>query len=297
MNLFKREYLKPQSATIEIDDDSYYYPKNLRSKSQVFLWNMSDAIIILMSLVLCGLIWYVTHLHFLLVIPIVIAFISIRIDDVSILTRIKEIFSFLFKNRSFKNNTKPNSSQKLMGGQYITDDGLYVTDTGRFVFWQVEPLNLSVLSPGAISILIQQMTAMLIQCPNLELIATDSARSLDENIIYLKRRIEEEDNMAVKKLLEADLKEISDKSLTANNSRKYIFALRLPNSKSQKQDNITIRKYSKTMQDFGFRVDQLLKEEIKKLISNFFDIISDNLPDFDGQQYVNEAKGDDEFDF
>lgn len=297
MNLLKREYLKPQSATIEIDDDSYYYPKNLRSKSQVFLWNMSDAIIILMSLVLCGLIWYVTHLHFLLVIPIVIAFISIRIDDVSILTRIKEIFSFLFKNRSFKNNTKPNSSQKLMGGQYITDDGLYVTDTGRFVFWQVEPLNLSVLSPGAISILIQQMTAMLIQCPNLELIATDSARSLDENIIYLKRRIEEEDNMAVKKLLEADLKEISDKSLTANNSRKYIFALRLPNSKSQKQDNITIRKYSKTMQDFGFRVDQLLKEEIKKLISNFFDIISDNLPDFDGQQYVNEAKGDDEFDF
>lgn len=297
MNLLKREYLKTQSVAIGIDDDSYYYPKNLRSKSQVFLWNMSDAIIILMSLVLCGLIWYVTHLHFLLVIPIVLAFISIRIDDVSILTRIKEIFSFLFKNRSFKNNTKPNSSQKLMGGQYITDDGLYVTDTGRFVFWQVEPLNLSVLSPGAISILIQQMTAMLIQCPNLELIATDSARSLDENIIYLKRRIEEEDNMAVKKLLEADLKEISDKSLTANNSRKYIFALRLPNSKSQKQDNITIRKYSKTMQDFGFRVDQLLKEEIKKLISNFFDIISDNLPDFDGQQYVNEAKGDDEFDF
>ena len=208
MKYFKREITQmPTKAIIEINEDYYYYPKNLRSKSQYMLWAFSDCVLIVAILLTCSLIWYGTRFHFLLAIPVGVAFITARIDDVNILTRIKELFAFMFKPNIFKNNNKPNSSQKLLGSKYISEDGIYFTDAGRYVMWNVEPINLSVLSSGAISMLINQMTSVLIQCPDLEIIAMDTARSLDENIAFLKKRIEVETNPAVKKLYEEFLGE------------------------------------------------------------------------------------------
>ena len=164
-------------------------------------------------------------------------------------------------------------------------------------FQFVEPFNLSVMSPGSISIIIGQMTSLLIQCPNIEIIATDSARSLDDNIAFLKKRISEEPQPAVKKLLEADLAEMSERSAKANNSRRYLFILHFAKGSPITQDLTTCRRYSKVMQDTGFEVTQLLKPEIKKILANFFDIVSE-LPDYDGLQYLeDDNKGGDYFDF
>ena len=46
------------------------------------------------------------------------------------------------------------------------------------------------------------------------------------------------------------------------------------------------------MQDNGFDVVQLLMPEIKKILANYFDTTTSDLPDIDGLQYQDE-KGDD----
>lgn len=298
MRFFKKETITVTAApqTVEINEDFFYYPKNLRSKEQFILWSLADCVILIGSITGCLLLWSATKISFFLVIPFALAFLSARINDISILTRLKELCNFMFKANSFKNNSKPNSSQKLLGSKYITNDGMYVTETGRIAFWAIEPFNLSVMSPSAVKILVNQLTSVLKQCPGLEIMATDSARSLDDNIAFLKKRIEEETNPAVKKLLESDLTEISNKSQSANNSRLYLFVLKIPSTKSNTQDFATVRRYSKVMQDNGFDAVQLLKPEIKKLLANYFDINASDLPDYDGLQYQDE-KGADNFEF
>lgn len=298
MKLFSKKSLElsPTSSTLEINEDFYYYPKNLRSKSQYLFWSLSDCVIILIVLSLCAVIWYNIKFHPLLVVPFVIAFITARIDDINILTRIKEMYDYLFKVKSFKNNNKPNSSQKLLGGKYISEDGIYFTETGRYVFWNVEPFNLAVLSPGAVGILVKQFTTLLVQCSDLEILALDSARSLDDNIAYLKKRIKEETNPAIKKLLESDLAEISDKSATANN-RKYLFILKIDNNKPINQDLALIKRTSKIMQDNIFDVVQLSKTEVKRVLANYFDVLTPINSDYDGLQYEDKEKGAEEIEF
>lgn len=281
-----------QQSAVEINEDYFYYPKNLRSKSQFLLWSLSDCVIMVVIICLCMFLWDYTKFHPLLTVPFVYAFLSARIEDINILTRIKERLDFMLKPNVFKNNSKPNSSQQLLGSKYISEDGIYFTETGRFVFWNVEPFNLAVLSPGATSILVNQMTSVLKQCSNLEILALDSARSLDDNISYLKKRIEEETNPAVKKLLESDLAEISDKSQSANNSRKYLFILKIAPGKPVTQDLPLISRYTKIMQDNGLNAVQLLKPEIKKVLANYFDITTSDLPDIDGQQYIEKGADD-----
>ena len=294
MSLFKKEkFQQPRQAVIEINEEYFYYPKNLRSKSQFLLWSLSDCVIEIAIVCVTLLLWDATKVHLLFTLPVLFAFLTVRIDDINILTRIKEMFNYLVKVKSFKNNKKPNSSQQLLGSKYISEDGIYVTETGRYVFWNVEPFNLAVLSPGAISILVNQMTSVLSQCPDLEILAIDTARSLDDNIAFLKKRIEEETNPAVKKLLESDLAEISDKSQSANNSRKYLFVVRIAPGKPVTQDLPLVNRYTKIMQDNGFDVVQLLKPEIKKILANYFDTTTSDLPDIDGLQYQDE-KGDEE---
>ena len=292
MSFFKKDKVKHPRQAVEISEDFFYYPKNLRSKSQFVLWSYSDCVIGIVIICVALLVWESTKYHWLLTLPVLFAFLSARIDDINILTRIKEILDFMLKPNVFKNNSKPNSSQQLLGSKYISEDGIYVTENGRYVFWNVEPFNLAVLSPGATLVLVNQLTSVLSQCPNLEIITMDTARSLDDNIAFLKKRIEAETNPAVKKLLESDLAEISEKSQAANNSRKYLFVLKIANGKPVSQDVALIRRYTKSIQDNGFDAVQLLKPEIKKIIANYFDITS-VLPDYDGLQYQDE-KGDEE---
>lgn len=285
------------TSAVEINEDYYYYPKNLRAKTQIGFWTLNDCIAVMSLFLVCLLLWYTTRVAFILTIPLTMLFLTARIDDKNILTRIKEAYLYIAKTKTHKNNVKPNSSQQLIGGKYIIEDGIYYTDSGRYAMWEIEPFNLSVMSPGSISIIIGQMTSLLIQCPNIEIIATDSARSLDDNIAFLKKRISEEPQPAVKKLLEADLAEMSERSAKANNSRRYLFILHFAKGSPITQDLTTCRRYSKVMQDTGFEVTQLLKPEIKKILANFFDIVSE-LPDYDGLQYLDDDnKGGDYFDF
>lgn len=96
-----------------------------------------------------------------------------------------------------KKNNK--STQELIGLESVSKYSLK-TDKVDFVFYRIEPTNVSVLSESNIDIKINNLTMLLSIIPELEIIALDSAECFDANKAFIKRRLEQEQNEAVRKI-------------------------------------------------------------------------------------------------
>ncbi len=104
---------------------------------------------------------------------------------------------------------KKNNVQKLIGFEKFTKYGVK-TDKYEFVFFHVEPTNISVLSPESVESKIHHLMALLSLEPDLEIIALDSCECFDTNKLYVRKRLGIENNEAVRELLKADLGFLGD---------------------------------------------------------------------------------------
>ena len=263
---------------------TYYYPKNLRAQAKVLLWPFRTFVFLIFAAVIALLIFSNTSNTFLLYLALTAGVCTAEISDgISIGSLLKTSVSYIGKPQFFKNAAVKNSTQQLIGGMQTGED-IYVTNHGRFVIWQVQPFNLAVLSPKRTEQLIMAVTQLISQNPGLEIIATDAARDFDANIGYLKQRITEEDNPAIKNLLIADLESISALSSRLTSTRRYLFLLSLSHAPGV-QDAQMIRRYGKAIQDAGFHTHQLSSSEIRHVIANYFDI-TNTPPETDGEQFI-----------
>ena len=83
---------------------------------------------------------------------------------------------------------KRNSVQKLIGFDIFTKYGIK-TDRADFIFFSVEPVNISVLSAANIESKIYHLTMILSVIPELELLALDSCESFEPNKAYVQKRL------------------------------------------------------------------------------------------------------------
>ena len=83
---------------------------------------------------------------------------------------------------------KKNSVQKLIGFEKFTKYGVK-TDRSEFVFFHVEPTNISVLSAANIDVKIHHLMMLLSTIPDLEILALDSCECFDTNKVYVKKRL------------------------------------------------------------------------------------------------------------
>ena len=98
---------------------------------------------------------------------------------------------------------RKNSVQNLIGFESFTELGVR-TDKAEIAFFSVEPTNISVLSAESIDAKIHHLTMALSMIPDLEIIALDSCECFDTNKNYVRKRLEKEQNEAVRNLLKAD---------------------------------------------------------------------------------------------
>jgi hypothetical protein len=71
-------------------NETYYYPYNLKSQAKLWLWNLRDIVIIGVALLLSILALTQIKLVFPLALTLVYMFLSIRLDDTSILDFIRQ---------------------------------------------------------------------------------------------------------------------------------------------------------------------------------------------------------------
>lgn len=197
-------------------------------------------------------------------------------------------------NESKKQKRRGKSVQDLLGIKTFTTNGLKVNKE-VFVFYMVQPTNISVLSATNIEIKVRHLMMVLSAVPDIEICCTDSTECFDENKGYLKDRIEDEESKKVKKLLENDIDFLDSIQTENSTARQFLFMVRCKSSKSE-QVLQTANRVEKIISDQGFEVTRMNKKDIKRFLAVYFEasMNGDLIPDYDGEQYLNKEQTNEE---
>ena len=127
------------------------------------------------------------------------------------------------EEKLMKNNK--NSVQGLIGLERFSKYGVK-TDKAEIAFFSVEPTNISVLSEANIDVKIHRLMMLLSTIPDIEILALDFCECFDTNKVYVKRRLQTEQNEAVRKLLQADYDFLDEIQVEISSARQFMFAVR-----------------------------------------------------------------------
>lgn len=181
---------------------------------------------------------------------------------------------------------KKNSVQSLIGFERFTRFGVK-TDKAEIAFFSVEPTNISVLSAVNIDTKIRHLMTLLSTVPDLEIIALDSCECFDSNKIYVKNRLQKEQNESVRKLLQADYSFLDEIQSEMSSARQFMFAMRFRREKDEQIFN-TINRVDKAFSEHGFSARRMTKPEMKRMLTLYFgtSISGEEIPDIEGENYL-----------
>ena len=163
---------------------------------------------------------------------------------------------------------RKSSVQKLIGLETFTKYGIK-TDQFEYAFFQVEPVNISVLSQEHVAAKVQHLMQLLSTVPDLELMAQDDCECFDANKTYIRRRLEQEQNPAVRRLLEQDAAFLDEIQLELSSARQFLFVVRFRKEKEE-QVFSQLGRVAKSIADYGFMARRLSKPELKRMIALYF---------------------------
>lgn len=178
------------------------------------------------------------------------------------------------------------SVQDLFGIKWFTNYGL-LTNNGELLFYQVNPVNISVLSQVAIETKIRQLMHVLSTVPNIEIVCTDSSECFDDNKAYLTERIMYETNPQIRSLLKKDREFLDNIQLEMATARQFAFIMRCRNMKQEQIFGI-MNRVEKVISEQGFEVKRMNREDIKRFLALYFDASynGEQIPDVDGAQFL-----------
>ena len=179
-----------------------------------------------------------------------------------------------------------NAVQSLIGFERFTRFGVKI-DKAEIAFFSVEPTNISVLSAANIDTKIRHLMTLLSTVPDLEIIALDSCECFDSNKIYVKERLEIEENESVRKLLEADHSFLDEIQAEMSSARQFMFVIRFRREKDEQIFNV-INRVDKAITEHGFVARRMTKSEIKRMLALYFgtSISGEEIPDIEGENYL-----------
>ena len=179
-----------------------------------------------------------------------------------------------------------NAVQSLIGFERFTRFGVKI-DKAEIAFFSVEPTNISVLSAANIDTKIRHLMTLLSTVPDLEIIALDSCECFDSNKIYVKNRLQNEQNEGVRKLLEADYSFLDEIQSEMSSARQFMFAIRFRREKDEQIFNV-INRVDKAIMEHGFVARRMTKPEIKRMLALYFgtSISGEEIPDIEGENYL-----------
>ena len=179
---------------------------------------------------------------------------------------------------------KTGGVQGVLGIQGFTRYGL-AANRGELLYFQVSPVNIAVLSKSVMELKIRQLMLVLSALPGMEILCLDSHACFDRNQAYMKEQMEQEENPAVRLLLQKDREHLDSIQSELAADRQFLFVLRVKN-RTEEQVFQTVNRAEKAMADQGFEVRRLDKEGIKQQLQAYFDAGGQTLPDVDGAQWM-----------
>ncbi|MCQ4936003.1 hypothetical protein [Anaerotignum propionicum] len=179
-----------------------------------------------------------------------------------------------------------NSTRELMGITEITDYSL-VTQYGELVYFIIHPTNISVLSESSVSSRIYALMTVLNGIAEIEMLCLNSKENFDDNKEYLKKRMEEEENPMIRKLLMQDSTNLDRMQVQMATAREFLIIIRL---KNEKESDVFpyLSRIEKSLKDQGFTAKRADNPDIKRILGVYFEqnVTTDRYEDFDGERWV-----------
>lgn len=186
------------------------------------------------------------------------------------------------------NKRKNNSTRVLLGLDGFTNYGIKTTG-GELVVFLVQPTNISVLSHANVKIKIRHLLMVLSAHPGLEISCLDSCEKFDDNKRFIKRRLQEEENSAVCRVLEQEIGYLESKQIEMSTARQFLFVLRFTKGEKPEQVFQAINLTEKTITEQGFEVRRMDKDDIKRVLGLYFEttMAGEDVEDVDGARNYN----------
>lgn len=191
-----------------------------------------------------------------------------------------------------KRKKNKNSTRELINAKTITDQSLKLFNGDEIVFFVIQPQNLSVMSNESIGAKIFALTNVLKGLADIEMICLNSRDNFEKNKIFLRKRIEEEEDEAIIRLLENDLYHLDKIQTQTATARLFLFAVRIkPND--QVEIHQLVHRIEKLIKLQNLSVTRVDKEMIKNMLGVYFEnnVTTDKFEDRDGERwYEDEVK-------
>lgn len=186
-----------------------------------------------------------------------------------------------------KEQKQRQATRQLINTRAITDYSLQTYGHGELVYFIIKPSNISVLSEASISARIYALMTVLKGMAEIEMCCLNSRENFEDNKRFLKSRVEQEDNPAVRKLLEADLTFLDRIQVQMATAREFLIIIRLRDEKESEVFHY-LNRIEKTLREQGFSVKRAGKEDIKRLLAVYFEqnVTTERFEDFDGERWI-----------
>lgn len=159
------------------------------------------------------------------------------------------------------------STRELMGTREVTDYSIRTYRNEELVYFLIQPSNISVLSEESLSARIYGLMTVLKGITEIEMMCLNSRENFEDNKRYLKKRMEEETNPVVRKLLEKDANYLDRMQVQMATAREFLLIIRL---REKKENEIFsyLNRIEKMLAEQGFTSKRAEEEDIKRILTN-----------------------------
>ncbi len=187
-----------------------------------------------------------------------------------------------------KQRTQQNqSTRQLLGIEGITEYSLR-TASNEAVFFSIKPSNISVMSEASLSAKIYSLMSVLKGLTEIEILCVNSRESFEGNKNHIKALSQREENPAVRKLLEQDMKHLDQIQALTPTAREFLLIVRIRGMKD-KEIFAHLNRIEKTLNENGFSAKRYNGEDIKTLLAVYFEqnSVTEKFENYDGERYLN----------
>ena len=191
------------------------------------------------------------------------------------------------KGKKSREEQKNLSTRQLIDIKEITDYSLRTFGHGELVYFIVKPTNISVLSEASVGEKIYALMNVLKGVAEIEMLCLNSRESFEDNKNFLRKRIREEKNPVICRLLEKDQTHLDRIQVQMATAREFLILLRL---KDEKESEIFpyLSRIEKSLKEQSFSVKRADKEDIKRILAVYFEqnVTTEKFEDFDGERWI-----------
>ena len=187
-----------------------------------------------------------------------------------------------------KQQTQQNqSTRQLLSIEGITEYSIK-TASNEAVFFSIKPSNISVMSEASLTAKIYSLTSVLKGLTEIEILCVNSRESFEGNKNHLKILSQKEENPAVRKLLEQDMKHLDQIQALTATAREFLLIVRIRGMKD-KEIFAHLNRIEKTLNENGFSAKRYDGEDIKTLLAVYFEqnSVTEKFENYDGERYLN----------